>query len=335
MVNPADWEYKKAIKILGISHGFTSNIAVPIHNPSYFKSGDVYSQITNWEVIEETRYSSELDSYCFLLDAPDQPFEIRIEGNELFVQGNIAQLEKEAKDHRWSLLGNVGLWTRHALATQERQGIFSLHAAAIYRPTENELIIVVGKAGVGKTVFLLEAISQGQQVFSTEMTYFHLTSDGIKFYRGALSDNIRAGTLIYDFPDAVLQMGIEPPVVENPWDHKVSIDLRPFSAPQSELDNPTLFFVFPKIDRDIEQADVRDISDRSALTNLLFMSAAEKISGTFLLYGSIPTVSFDTSELAAKRWDAVAELVAGAKWDIKGAKSTRISPGNFMEGIDL
>jgi len=334
MENPADWAHKKGIKILGVSHGFASNVEALIHNPIYFEPGEIYSQITNWEEIEKTKYGPEMDSHIFILDAPDLPFEIRSEGKELFVQGNITQFENETKDRRRALLGNIGLWYRHALTTQERQGIFSLHAVAIYKLVENELLVVAGKAGSGKTVFLLEAISRGYQVFSTEMTYFRISTEGVRFFRGALYDNIRIGSFLYDFPEVVNYLNLDLPQVENPWDHKISVDMRQLTTAQSELSNPKLSFVFPRIETGIERPIVRDISDPKEVARLLFASASEKIGSTFLTYDSIPSRGLDTPDLAAKRWQALVELVAGEKWDIKQAKSTLAGPNNCMEEID-
>ena len=177
MEYPSDWAHKKGVRILGVEHGLMSNVETLIHNPVYFVPGEIYSQITNWEKIEEIECGLEMDSYCFIHDAPGLAFDIQVQRNELFVQGDISTVEKKTKDRRWTLLGNVGLWYRLTLMAQERQGIFSLHAAAIYNHDANELLVIVGKAGSGKTVFLLEAISRGYQVFSTEMTYFRISPD--------------------------------------------------------------------------------------------------------------------------------------------------------------
>jgi hypothetical protein len=307
MVNPVDWEYKRGITILGISHGFASNVRAPIHNPIYFEPGEIFSQITNWEGIEEIEYTHEMGSHCLILDDSDEPFEVRREDNHLFVQGNITQLEREVKDRRWTLLGNVGLWVRHALAIQE---------------------------GSGKTVFLLEAISRGYQIFSTEMTYWGVFPGGIRFYRGAQFDNILAGTLLYDFPTVADRLEIDHPQVDDPWDHKISVDMRRLSTAKAEIDNPKLTFVFPKIEKGIKEAMVSEITDQNELARRLFLSASEKISGTFRLYDEYPVQGIDTAELAADRRGAILDLVAADRWEIKGAKSTLAGPDNCMEGID-
>ncbi len=328
------WAHTRRLKILGMTHGLYSNVETLIHNPIYFETGEIYSQVTNWERIEDVDDTPEMNSHLRIFDAPDQPYELRSDGEELIVQGDISSLEGRVHDRRKTLLGNIGLWYRHALATQERHGIFSLHAAAIFKPDNNELFIVVGKAGSGKTVFLLEAISRGYQVFSTEMTYFSFLSEGIMFYRGALYDNIRAGTLIHDFPGVIDQLGIEVPSVDEPWDFKLSVDMRPLKTTQSEITNPTLSFVFPRIEKGIDQALVRDISNPRKVAKLLFASGSEKIGSTFLMYDSIPTVSLETAELAAKRWEAMLELVEGGNWEIRQAVATLAGQNNCMESIE-
>jgi hypothetical protein len=73
----------------------------------------------------------------------------------------------------------MGLFFRYALTVQERHGIYALHASAIYKPHDDELLVIVGKAGAGKTVYLLEALARGYQIFSTEMTYFRPTPENV------------------------------------------------------------------------------------------------------------------------------------------------------------
>ena len=330
---PSDWAFTKGFNILGVQHGIASNVETLIHNPVYFTPGEIYSQVTNWEKIKVSEYGLGMDSYCYINDARDLEFAIQERGKELYVQGDFSTLEAETDDRRWALLGNIGLWFRHVLKTQESKGIFSLHAAAIYNEDENELYIIVGKAGSGKTVFLLEAISRGCQIFSTEMTYFKFSGVGVHFLRGALYDNIRVGSFVYDFPAAAEALNLELPEVDNPWEHKISVDLHGLKTTLPELDNPTLCFVFPRIEKGIEQVKVKDIKDSKELARRLFDSASEKIGSTFLLYDSFPIRGLDTTDLAAKRWQAVERLVAGGEWAIKQAQSTLAGPRNCLEEI--
>jgi hypothetical protein len=275
-----------------------------------------------------------MDSYCFFLDDPTLQYEVKKSDHELYIQGDLSRLEREGEDKRWSLLGNIGAWFRFALAVQEKHGIFSLHASSIYKPKEEELLIIVGKAGAGKTVYLLESLLRSYQIFSTEMTYFQLTPEGIVFYRGALMDNIRVGCFQYDFPEAGDLLGLSLPEVDHPWDAKISVSMHSATTERATLLNPKVSIIFPHIDSGIEQAVVRDISSPRTLTRMLFESACEKIGSTMLLCEELPVVGFDTPSLAKARWEAVAELVAARQWEIKQARTILACPKSCLEVID-
>jgi hypothetical protein len=232
------------------------------------------------------------------------------------------------------VLGNLGLFFRRALAVPERQGIYSLHAPAIYKPDDNELLVVVGKAGAGKTVYLLEALSRGCQIFSTEMTYFRLQPEGVRFLRGALMDIIRIGTFSYDFSGAAARLDLELPQVENPWETKISVSMHPVTTERRELLNPTLSFIFPRIEAGYEHALVRDVARPRTLARLLFESASEEIGATPLLYEELPVTGMDNPVLAQARWEAVSQLVAAPRWEIKQARTVLAGPTCCLEGID-
>ena len=331
---PTRWPHTRGLHILGISYGLGSNTKDLIFNPEYFEPGEIHSQITNWCEIQHIPYGPGMDAYCHFLDDPRLPLEIEISEQELLVLGDLSRLEREGRDRRWSLLGNLGLFFRYALTVQERRGIFGLHAAAIYKPLDDELLIVVGKAGAGKTVYLLQALARGYQVFSTEMTYFRFEPQGVVFHRGALVDNIRVGSFIYDFPEAAQRLRLELPEVENPWEAKISVSLDDVTTERAELINPTLSFVFPRIEAGRETASVHEVDDPRTLTRLLFESASEKIGATALLYEELPVAGLDSPALAHRRWEAVAQLVAAPNWEIKQARTVLAGPKSCMEGID-
>lgn len=331
---PTSWPESRGLRILRITYGLGSNNRDLIFNPEFFEPGEIQSQITNWCEIEYMPYGPDLDAYCHFLDDPELPFEVAVSERELFVQGDLSRLDREGHDRRWSLLGNVGLFFRYALAVQERHGIYALHASSIYKPHDDELLVIVGKAGAGKTVYLLEALVRGYQIFSTEMTYFRLTPEGVVFYRGALMDNIRMGNFVYDFPLAAESLGLELPKVENPWEVKISVSLHGVTTEQAELVNPKLSFIFPRIEAGRGHAIVHDIARPRTLTRLLFDSASEKIGGTTLLYEELPVTGVDSPALAKARWEAVSQLVAAAHWEIKQARTILAGPKSSMEGID-
>jgi hypothetical protein len=332
--SPTAWSETRGIRTLGLSYGLGSNNGALIHNPEFFEPGEIQSQITNWCEIEQIPYGPGLDAYCHFLDDAGLPFDVVSDERELFVQGDLSRLEREGRDRRWSLLGNIGLFFRYALIVQERSGIYSLHASSIYKPDDDELLVIVGKAGAGKTVYLLEALVRGYQIFSTEMTYLRLVPEGIAFYRGALMDNIRVGNFRFDYPEAAERLGLTLPETEDPWEAKISVNMGGVTTERGELINPRLSFLFPRIEAGRDQAIVRDVARPRTLIRLLFDSASEKIGGTTLLYEELPVTGLDSPALAQARWDTVVQLVTAPHWQIKQAKNILAGPKSCMEGID-
>jgi hypothetical protein len=319
---------------LGITYGLGSNNRDLILNPEFFEPGEIQSQITNWCEIDHIPYGPGLDAYAHFEDDPAMPFEVEMSERELFVQGDLSRLDREGRDRRWSLVGNIGLFFRYALTVQERHGIYSLHASAIYKPAANELMVIVGKAGAGKTVYTLEALERGYQIFSTEMTYFRLVPEGVAFYRGALMDNIRVGNFVYDFPEAAERLGLDLPQVDDPWAAKISVDLNTATTKEPVLINPRLSFIFPRIEAGRDHAIVSDVARPRTLIRLLFDSASEKIGATTLLYEELPMIGLDSPALAQARWEAVSRLVAAPHWEINQARTILAGPHSSMEGID-
>jgi hypothetical protein len=331
---PGPWAETRAIRALGISYGIGSNNGELIQGPEFFEPGEIQSQATNWSDLEPIAYGPDLDAYCYLRDDADVPYDISVSERGLTVQGDLSRLERLGRDRRWSLLGNMGLYFRFALTVQERHGIHSLHAGAIYKPDDEELVIIVGKAGSGKTVCLLEAVMRGYQIFSTEMTYFKLVPEGVVFYRGALMDNIRLGSLLYDFPELAERLGLILPRVEDPWEGKISVSMARAATPQDRLLNPRLSFVFPRIEAGYDRALARDVALPRTLLRLLYESASEKIGGTTLLYEELPVPGLDSPALAQSRLQAVTGLTAGPQWEIRQAKTILAGPSFCMEGLD-
>jgi hypothetical protein len=122
--------------------------------------------------------------------------------------------------------------------------------------------------------------------------------------------------------------------VENPWEAKISVDLYGATTDTAELVNPTLSFIFPRIEAGREHSIVNDVVRPRTLTRLLFDSISEKIGSTTLLCEELPVAGLDSPTLAQARWEAVRQLVAAPLWDIKQARSVLAGPKSSMEGID-
>jgi len=324
----------RGLHVLGIRYGLASNYPHLILNPEFYEPGEIQSQITNFCDFDFVPYTGDMDAYLTFADVPGKVPAVAVGERDVLAVGDWGRLDREKHDRRWTLMGNMGLFFRFALATQERHGIYSLHASAVYRPDRHELMVVVGKAGAGKTVYLLEGILRGYQIFSTEMTYFRLTPEGIVFYRGALLDNIRVGNFVYDYPEAAEVLGLTLPEVEDPWDAKISVHMHKVMAKEPELVNPRLTFIFPRIESGREGAVVSDVRRPEALVKALFDSASEKIGITFLMYEQVPVAGLDTPALQRARMETIRKVVEAPKWEIVQAKNILAGSKSCMEGIE-
>ena len=186
---------RRAVRFVHARIGLVSNNQNLINNPEFFESRAVIqSLVTNVLAVPEIPYAEPLDARMVILDLPQAQPSVHVGADEVFAVADFSALEAACSDRRCSLFGNLGLFFRFALAVLERRyGIFSFHASAMYLPEENELMLVVGGAGAGKTVFLLEGLRRGYQVFSTEMTHLELRGGEVVFHKGSLVDNIRQG----------------------------------------------------------------------------------------------------------------------------------------------
>ena len=326
---------RRAVRVLRAQFGLLSNNRDLISNPEFFQSRSVIqSLVTNVHEVPEIPYAEPFDGRMVILDAPQEPPAVRVGAEEVFAVADFSALEAACSDRRCTLFGNLGVFFRFALAVLERRhDIFSFHASALYLPERNELMLVVGGAGAGKTVFLLEGLRRGYQVFSTEMTHLEFRGGDVVFHKGSLVDNIRQGSFVYDFPDAAARLGLDLPDVANVWAHKLAVDLAPVAPAADELVNPNLSLLFPKIESGRETAVVSDVKPGPKMVKLLFDNASEKIGGTALLYDRIPMPGIDAPDIAAKRLDAMNRLAHDHTGLIVRAKDILAGTHNCMEGL--
>lgn len=326
---------RRAVGMVQARIGLLSNSPQLISNPEFFTSRTVIqSLVTNVLAVPEIAYEEPLDARMVILDVPEALPAVRVGEDEVLAVADFSALEAACSDRRCTLFGNLGVFFRFGLAVLERRhGVFSFHASALYRPDRNELMLVVGGAGAGKTVFLLEGLRRGYQVFSTEMTHLEFRGGDAVFHKGSLVDNIRLGSFVYDFPDAAERLGLDLPAVENVWGHKLAVDLAPVAPAADELVNPRLSLLFPKIESGRATAVVSDVKPGPKMVKLLFDNASEKIGGTALLYDRIPMPGTDAPDIAAKRLDAMQRLVHEHTGLIARAKDILAGTHNCMEGL--
>jgi hypothetical protein len=323
--------YRRAVKIVDAKIGLLSNNEKLITEPKYFQGQVMESLLTDIHSIEPIPYGKDLDAHFIVVDDPNVEPEVKVSDRVLFAAGDFTRYEAECSDNRYSLFGNLGLFFRYLLVTLERHhGIYSFHASSMYSPSRNVLLLVVGGAGAGKTVFLLKGIEDDWQIFSTEMTHFAFTDKGYVFYLGSLYDNIRLGSLIYDFPQAGRRLKVEIPDVPDVWGHKIAIDMRHIAA-QPRYVNPQILIVDARIESGREIPIIKTIARREKKAKLLFDNATEKLGSPFILYDLLPVPSMDTPELMRKRLAAMYRFVDEVR--LMPVKSVLAGAKNCMEGM--
>ena len=327
--------HRRAIRIVRARVGLLSNDDGLIRRAEYFVDRVPQSLLTDYHRVDDVPWSggpAEVDAVIRILDVPGLEPTIAIGPDRVDASGDFSACEAECSDRRYTLFGNLGFVFRYVIHALERyHDTWSFHASAMV-DDKGDLWLIPGGAGAGKTVFLLEGLRRGWTIFSTEMTHLRLTPEGgHEFYKGSLFDNIRLGTLRYDFPDVVERLGLRVPASNDPWGVKIALDLGHVQTPADVLVRPSLRVVNPKVESGRDRAVVGRLDRRERLVKLLFDSATEKHGGTVLLYDRLPVPSLDTPELMARRLDAMRGLVDRAI--IKSAQTTLCGARNCLEGL--
>jgi hypothetical protein len=326
--------HRRAIRILHARLGLVSNNAELLTRSEYFTDRVPQSLLTDYHRVDDVPWDGGpggVDTEIRIVDTPGLSPAIALEPDRVLAVGDWTALEAANSDRRYSLFGNLGFVFRYAIHALERyHDTWSFHASAMV-DGKGDLWLIPGGAGAGKTVFLLEGLARGWTIFSTEMTHLRLTEGGYEFYKGSLFDNIRLGTLLYDFPAVLERLGTELPPSKDPWGSKIALDLRHVQTPSDVLVSPSLRIVNPKVESGRDRAVVTRLDRREKLVKLLFDNATEKHGNTVLLYDRLPLPSLDTPALMARRLGAMQALVDRAT--IKSARSTLCGARNCMEGL--
>ena len=326
--------HRRAIRIVHARLGLVSNNRELITRSEYFTDRVPQSLLTDYHRVDDLPWDGApagVDAEIRIIDTPGLAPAIALEPDRVLAVGDWTALEAANSDRRYSLFGNLGFVFRYAIHALERHhDTWSFHASAMV-DDKGDLWLIPGGAGAGKTVFLLEGLARGWTIFSTEMTHLRLTAAGYEFYKGSLFDNIRLGTLLYDFPAVLERLGTELPASKDPWGSKIALDLGHVQTPSDVLVSPSLRIVNPKVESGRDRAVVTRLDRREKLVKLLFDNATEKHGNTVLLYDRIPVPSLDTPALMARRLGAMQALVDRAT--IKSARSTLCGARNCMEGL--
>ena len=326
--------HRRAIRIVHARLGLVCNRPELLTRSEYFTDRVPQSLLTDYHRIEDVPWDGTpagVDAEIRILETPGLAPAIALEPDRVLAVGDWTALEVANSDRRYSLFGNLGFVFRYVIHALERyHDTWSFHASAMV-DDKGDLWLIPGGAGAGKTVFLLEGLTRGWTIFSTEMTHVRLTEAGYEFYKGSLFDNIRLGTLLYDFPAVLERLGVALPPSKDPWGAKIALDLGHVQTPSDVLVSPSLRIVSPKVESGRDRAIVTQIGRPEKLVKLLFDSATEKHGGTVLLYDRLPVPSLDTPALMTRRLEAMRGLVDRAT--IKSARSTLCGARTCMEGL--
>lgn len=323
--------YKRAVKILHARLGIVSNNEALINESRYFEGQVMESLLTNIHSIEKIPYTNDLDAHFVIIDDPHLHPDVRVTDQVITASGDFSRYEKECSDNRYSLFGNLGLLFKILLVTLERRyNTWTFHASSMYSASRKTLLLVVGGAGAGKTVFLLKGLEDDWRIFSTEMTHVEFSPEGPVFHMGSLYDNIRLGNLIYDFPKAKDRLEVNLPKVADVWGHKIAIDMRHIAA-QPKYVNPRIQIIDAKIESGRESPIVKTLTRKEKIVKILFDNATEKFGNTVVLYDQIPVMSLDTPELSRRRLQAMTRLVEVG--NLSPVKSVLAGAKNCMEGL--
>jgi len=299
---------KKAVKILKVKWLLTSNqeslsIQLPVP-PEYERL------LTDFHKVEEIPVESRFDGEFEIVDEPGQEGKFELKGEKTVARGDFSKLVKQTRDMRYSFFGNEGSLYRQTLKMlEDKYGIFSFHACAMYRPEENRLFLIVGSAGSGKSCFMLRGMELGLDLLTAEMGHFSIDNAGLKFYKGALVDNVRVGNLKYNYPLFLEKLGVKLGCAENEWGKKIALDMGRFQTKQDVIENPQLIVILPRVEQGRKEHHSQLEKDLQKMKRVLFENASEKIGQSVLLFETVPFICLDSPESAGRRLGAIQNLL--------------------------
>ena len=298
--------YKAGIKILEAKIGIESNREeLLFHFPL---KTEVKSLLTDFKDVESIPYSADLDGYISVEESTEDP-SFEFSGEKARFRGPFLNLTREASDLRFSLWGNQGFLYRYALYLLEKKHrIYNFHACALYQEKKDQMFVVIGGAGSGKTVYLLNGLAKGLKLFSTETVHFRIEKDAVSWFMGSLVDNVRLGTLMYNFPQFLPK--IETQEAGEEWQKKIALDLSPYKTDFEELKTPrSIVILFPRIEEGRKGFHLNLIEDRRKAAKALFDNISQKIAENVILYDKIPVLGFDEKQMALARLKYANQLV--------------------------
>lgn len=298
--------YKTGIKILEATIGIESNREELL--PRFPLKIEVKSLLTDFKDVETIPYSADLDGYISVEESVGEP-SYEFSGEKVIFRGPFLRLTQEASDLRFSLWGNQGFLYRYALyLLEKRHMIFNIHACALYNEKKDQIFVVIGGAGSGKTVYILSGLAKGLRLYSTETVHFRIEKDDVLWFMGSLVDNVRLGTLMYNFPQFLPK--VETQEAGEEWQKKIALDLSSYKTDFEELKTlKAVVILFPRIEEGREGFLLNLIEDKREAAKALFNNISQKLTENVILYDKIPVLGLDEKEMALTRLKYVNRLV--------------------------
>ena len=291
-------KYKQALNISSATIGISSNNSkLLLQLPQKI---EVKSLLTDFHAVEEIPFSENLDGYIEVEDS-ETPLKYTQKNCTFKIKGPLSTLHQRASDLRYSLWGNQGLLYRFTLyLLEKKQRVYKHHACALYNQDNDSLYVIIGGAGSGKTVYLLSGLEKGLKLFSTETVHFKIKNSISTWFIGSLVDNIRYGTLIYDFPQFFPK--VKPPSQDKIWQEKIALDLSKYKTSFSKVTDPNeIYLIFPRLEEGRKRLITNIVENENKAIKLLFDNISQKLSETFILYDSIPVRGFEEEETSNQR----------------------------------
>jgi hypothetical protein len=326
--------YKRAIEVGNVKLGVTCNNRDIIYDKNYFDYGAVRTLLSDFPSLNDIEFTNKIDGYMNIIDDSSLPLKVCHNGEVINVTGDFTYLEKFTKDLRFSLFGNLGLFSRFVMMLGEmKHDEYSFHATAMYDEEQNRLIITMGKAAAGKSTCLLAGINRGYKVISTERVIFKIVDNDVIFMRGSTLDNVWNTNLHYDFPQLIKKFDVNIPEPDGKFGQRVGIDFKSVAYEKTEVINPEVIILLPLLQIDNIEPNFRLVNDKTVIKKNLYDNAGNKLDQLFLLYDKIAVPPIESAELAQKRLEAVEKMIEYG--NITKVIKVISGPSNCLDGLDM
>jgi hypothetical protein len=316
--------YQRGLKVVQARVGLLSNNLSLLDQPAYLDAELQESNPRIWPFLcslyraEEIPFDQNMDGYIYILDSKEAKPEITATSDRIYLAGDISGYDQELEANpslkRYTLFGNGGILAKFAYTLMERKhDLLSFHATSLYDEARNEMYVIVGPPGAGKTVIMLEGcLRRRYKVFATEMTHVQFTDKGLTLYKGSLYDNIRLETVSELFPEINDVLEIKNKQPEKAGEAKICVSFAPLQTRDDVIHNPRMNWLFPRIESESSKAIFTDIKSESALAKLLYENASENIVRPRIYYSRLALSLIDYPESAHHRLELCRRLVRDA-----------------------